>query len=225
LRRAQKKCYDVEVKEINYYPTTQDRFLSNTNNKCQFIDLISKFLKDDNQNVINCSGDADTTIVKTAINQAVIFSKPVVLVADDTDIAIMLLYHWKDNMADIIFYPERLQKGWSMKSITPGLTTIKDHLLFIHAWSGCDTVSAPWKGEGKFSAIMFKIRRIERYLNLNDRCMGSCKRYWLFRKGCVFRIMYHGKKEDTLTKLRYTRSVSLWHFFRLKGFCVIKYYI
>ena len=141
-----------EVKEINYYPTTQDRFLSNKNNKSQFIDLISRFLKYDYQNVMNCNGDADTTIVKTAINQATLSSNPVVVVTDDTDIAIVRLYHWKDCMVDIIFFPERLQKGGSVKSITPFLTTIKEYLLFIHAWSGCDTVSAPF-GNGKASFL------------------------------------------------------------------------
>ena len=116
IRRAQKKCHDVETKEINYYPTTQDRFLRNKNNKSQFIDLISRFLKNDHQNVITCNGDADITIVETAINQATLSSNPVMVVADDTDIAIMLLYHWKDCMVDIIFYPERLHGRYHILS-------------------------------------------------------------------------------------------------------------
>lgn len=87
-RRAQKKCHDIEGKEINQCTTTQDRFLSNENNKSQFIALISQYLRNDHQNVINCNGDADTTIVKTAIDQATTSVNSVVVVADDTDIAI-----------------------------------------------------------------------------------------------------------------------------------------
>ena len=147
-RRSLKKCNDIKVKEINLCSTTQDRFLSNQKNKSQFIDPIFHYLKRDHQQAINCRGDADAIIVKTAINQASTVSNSVVVVADDTDIVTMLLYNWKSSMSDVIFYIERLQKGWSMKSLTPAVVDIKEHLLFIHACSGCDTVSAPF-GKGK----------------------------------------------------------------------------
>ena len=108
-RRAQKKCHDIDVKEINHCHVTQDRFLSNEKNKSQFIVLVSEYMRNNHQEVINC--DADTTIVETAISQAETSSNSVVVVADDTDIAVMLMYHWKDSMADVIFYLERLQQG------------------------------------------------------------------------------------------------------------------
>ena len=209
IRRAQTKCHDVEVKEINYYPKTQDRFLSNKNNKSQFIDLISRFLKNDHQNVINCNGDADTTIVETAINQATLSSNHVVVVADDTDIAIMLLYHWKDCIVDIIFYPQRLQKGWSVKSITPFLTTIKEHLLFIHAWSGCDTVSAPFgKGKASFLQLCEKSEELKDISTSMTDVWAAVEDIGSLSKD-VFRILYHGKKEDTLTKLGYAQKYTL----------------
>lgn len=129
-------------------------------------------------------------------------SDPVVVVADDTDIAIMLLYHWKDGMAEIIFYPERLHKGWSMKSIVPNIEKVKEHLLFIHAWSGCDTVSAPF-GKGKTSFFQM----CEKSDELKDISI-SMSDIWADVEDIgnlskdVFRIVYHGRKEDTLTKLR-----------------------
>ena len=129
------------MKEINYCPVKQDRFLSNENNKSQFIVLVSEYLRNDHQEVINCEGDADTTIVETAINQTATSSNSAVVVANDTDIAVMLMYYWKDNMVDVIFYLEQLQQGWSMKSVTPTVAEIEEQLLFIYAWTGCDTVS------------------------------------------------------------------------------------
>ena len=77
--------------------------------KISSLKVISEYLRNDYQEVINCEGDADTTIVETAINQAATSSNSAVVVADDTDIAVMLMYHWKDSMADVIFYLERLQ--------------------------------------------------------------------------------------------------------------------
>ena len=76
----------------------------------------------------------------------------VVGVADDTDIAVMLLYHWREELGDIIFYPERKQKGWSIKQAAKRIVDLREHVLFVHAWSGCDTVSAPY-GKGKPSFL------------------------------------------------------------------------
>ena len=117
-------------------------------------------MRNDHQEVINSERDADTTIVKTAINQAATSSNFVVVVTDDTDIAVMLMYHWKYSMADVIFYLERLQQGWSMKSVTPTVAEIKEHLLFIRAWTGCDTVSAPF-GKGKTSFLQLFTKSAE----------------------------------------------------------------
>ena len=132
--------------------SSNTKFFIKECNKSQFIDLTSRFLSEDHRNVINCAGEADTAIVETTISQVTAPSDPVVVVTDDTDSAIMLLYYWKESMADIIFYQERLHKGWGMKSIVPDIEALKDHLLFIHICSGCDTVSALFE-KGKTSCF------------------------------------------------------------------------
>ena len=151
-RTADKKCQNIEISAINSVPTTQDRFLSNEHNKAQLIDLISNSLKNDGQHVTNCNGDANTQIVETAINLSASTSTPIVVVADDIDIIVMLLYHWREEFQEVTFFQERAQKGWSIKTVSPSLKSIREHLLFIHAWSGCDTVSAPF-GKGKVSFL------------------------------------------------------------------------
>ena len=157
-RRAQKKCHDIDVKEINHCPVTQDRFLSNEKNMSQFIVLVSEYLRNDHREVINCEGEADTTIVETAISKAATSPNSVVVVADDTDIAVMLMYHWKYSITDVIFYLERSQQGWSMELVTPTVAEIKEHLLFIHVWTGCDTVSGPiWQRKNKFSPAVYHV--------------------------------------------------------------------
>ena len=87
-------CPDVDVKEDIIVPFTQEKFLSNTSNKVQMIKMLSQYLKDDGNEVINCSGDADSTICHTALDLAIIGEKEVVLIADDTDNFAMLIYHW-----------------------------------------------------------------------------------------------------------------------------------
>ena len=65
----------------------------NEHNKSELIKFISKFLRDDSQNAINCVGDAYTKIVSTALDYSTVDGRTIVVVADDTDIAVMLLYH------------------------------------------------------------------------------------------------------------------------------------
>ena len=106
-RTADKKCPNIEVTSINSVPITQDRFLSNEHNKAQFIDLTSESLRKDGQHVTNCDGDADTEIVETAINLSASTRNPIVVVADDTDIIVMLLYHWREEFQEVVFFQER----------------------------------------------------------------------------------------------------------------------
>ena len=104
---------------------------------------------------MECPGDADSTIVLTALQIARTSNKHVTVVADDTDIAVMLVHHWEDRMADIFFLQERWNKSWSIKNASTMNKPIKHHLLYIHAWSGCDTVSSVYgKGKGKLTQYM-----------------------------------------------------------------------
>ena len=86
---------------------TQETFLSNTNNKVQLIKMLSQCLKDDVNDVINCSGDADFTICHTALDSATTGEKEVVLIKDDTDIFVILIYHWKSEIKNIIFFQKK----------------------------------------------------------------------------------------------------------------------
>ena len=74
--------------------------------------------------------------------------------ADDTDIAVMLLYHWKNDMCDIYFFQEKTDQVWSMKASQDHVKNIKEDLLFLHAWSGCDSTSHFF---GKSKATIMKI--------------------------------------------------------------------
>ena len=129
-------------------PFTQDRFLSNTENKANFINFLSQHLIQSGYSTINYPGDADSTIVKTALDMVNTGWGHVTVVADDTDIAVMLFHHWQSNMSDVYFFQERWNKAWSIKDASSKSENIKQHLLFVHARCGCDTVSSVF-GKGK----------------------------------------------------------------------------
>ena len=106
LRREQGKItQNVIIKGENLVPYAKVCFLSSSNNKTELINFLSDHLTDNGQNVYVCKADADTKIVSTALDIAQ--NVPVIVVADDTDIAIMLLYHWKQEMCEVRFLQER----------------------------------------------------------------------------------------------------------------------
>ena len=77
-------------------------------------------------------------IVSTALYSSK--EKTVTVVAYDTAFAVMLIYHWNEELSDIYFQAELGDKCWSIREALKSLLLIKQHILFIHAWSGCDSV-------------------------------------------------------------------------------------
>ena len=152
-RRAKKACADIQLIDSMEAHVNQETFLSNEGNKAQFISLLSRYLKSDGQIVHNSTGDADTMIAASALEIAT-EGKEVNVVADDTDVLILLMHHWRDGMEDIYFLsePKKSQKKglqvWRIRDLVSKAGTIViAHILFIHAWTGCDTTSATF-GQG-----------------------------------------------------------------------------
>ena len=114
------------------------------------------------QDVFVCKGDANSEIALTALELAK--ENQMVVVADGTDVAVMLLYHLKENLKDIFFMSGN--KCWSIKDAQCRFGDIKEHLLFIHAWSGCDSTSATFsKGKPTFLKLLKKSWKLQ---NVSD---------------------------------------------------------
>ena len=96
----------------------QEVFLANEKNKHQFILLISKYLRDDGQVVHQSTGDVDTMTVQCALQYAIEGSE-VNVVADDTDVLVLLMYHWNQNMKSIYFLSEAVKdlKIWRISDL------------------------------------------------------------------------------------------------------------
>ena len=193
----------------------QETFLSNEGNKAQFISLLSRYLESDAQTVHNSTGDADTMIVACALQMAM-GGKEVNVVADDTDVLILLMHHWTETMADVYFLsePKKSQKKglqvWRICDlIAKAGKLVTSHLLFIHAWSGCDTTSATF-GQGKTN-LMKKIQASEEVqqisLLMGDSHMTAEE---IGNAGVrLFIILFGGKQEDSLNFLRYVKFLEM----------------
>ena len=197
-RRSLNKKGTAEVifEESTKVRMKQENFLSNSKNKSRFIDMLCTYLCLCGHDVVKCKEDADTEFVKRAIEVAK-DGKFANVVADDTGVAILLLYHWNNDMADITFASEKSKKTWSIgsssESLTPGL---KPYVLAIHAWTGCDTTSAIYS-KGKTSLL----KNVSSSLEL-QRLMTTIRDCWADKEEIgqagfkLFISMYGGKKKD-----------------------------
>lgn len=141
--------------------------------------------------------------MKAALEAAETNLGPVTVVADDTDIAVMLVHHWKEQMSDIFFLQERWNKAWSVMEASSRNKNIKEHLLFLHSWSGCDTTSSMFgKGKNKLvesligSDVLQNLSEVISNPWSDQSEVGNAS-----IKAAV--LIYGGKENDTLSKLRY----------------------
>ena len=81
------------------------------------------------------------------------------VVADDTDVLVMLVHMWDQTMGDLFLRHEArksIKKNLeiiSIKNVAFSLPShVKENVLFIHAWGGCDTTSVLF-GQGKAAVL------------------------------------------------------------------------
>lgn len=79
----------------------QDVFLANVCNKTSFIELLMQQLELSGFQVNQARSDADIVIVFIALSYAERCHGPVAVLAEDTDILVLLLHHRKITMSDI----------------------------------------------------------------------------------------------------------------------------
>lgn len=123
----------------------QEVFLSNSENKRKFIALLSKRLEENQHYVMTAPGDADAHVGLHAIEKAE--EKQTVVVAEDTDILVLLLHHLGPSSSDVYLVNHSSIKDKSFtalhinaiqRSLGPSLAKC---ILFLHAFLGCDTTS------------------------------------------------------------------------------------
>lgn len=143
----------LEYQDISRIPFTQEKFLSNTNNKNNLIRTLSSKLQEKGFLYQQAPEDADLLIIARAINIAKHDDKNVVIVGQDIDL-LVLLHQLNSN-------------GYSIYFHKPGSGNVKDSfytsncfkhesytkiIAFLHCFSGCDTTSG-FAGKGKRSIV------------------------------------------------------------------------
>ena len=90
-------CPDVVFDGSTDVLISQHIVLTNDRNKERFIELLATKLENDGHSVVRCPSDADTEIVGVALDSAG-NGNTVTVVAEDTDIFVLLLYFWNSSI-------------------------------------------------------------------------------------------------------------------------------
>ena len=184
-------------------------FLSNQENKQRFINLLAEKLRIAGCTVFQAPGDADLLIVQTAVQVA--RTHTTVLVGDDTDLLVLLIYHGQMDASDLFFIPEPKQRSknrrvWNIKKTKSALGLgVCTHILFGHALLGSDTTSRI-HGLGKPVALR-KLKTDEHFRNqasVFDKTAATTDEVMAAGERALV-SMYNGKATESLDSLRYSR--------------------
>ena len=84
--------------------------MSNSDNKQDFIFMLSRCLEENERNTINAKCDADVLIVKTAVKCAE--NREEALIGEDTDLLVLLCYHANLENIRIFFSNQSPSKNY-----------------------------------------------------------------------------------------------------------------
>ena len=129
------------------FKTKKEQFLSNYENKQEFIFMLGRCLLANGCSTIHAEGDSDVLIVATAVKCAE--NREVALIGEYTDLLVLLCYHANLENNRIYFKSEPMQRltskgigvlGKKKTKVLLGPDACR-LLPFIHALTGCDTKS------------------------------------------------------------------------------------
>ena len=140
-------------------------FLSNSENKQQFVSMLGNSHSLAGYNVTMHDNDADVMIVEQTLN--LLKNNNVRVIADDTDVFVLLLSK-VSKVAQNGIYPKqpKAERLINISSIV-GLIQVEKlkKILFLHVMSGCDTTSF-LLGVGKTK--LYKKEILEKHEDLSD---------------------------------------------------------
>ena len=177
-------------------------------NKQRFLSLLGSFLEKAGCSTIHAKADADVPIVETAVQVAK--STTAVLVGDDTDLLVLLLYHVDMDGHEVFFRPEprataKKMRIWNIKRSKETLGMhICANLPFVHAILGCDSTSRLYN-IGKPLALK-KLQSSRVFTTIAATFMQDSSNEDIVQSGEVALVLLYGGSEDErLDALRYTR--------------------
>lgn len=211
-RRYTKASRDVNFSSGMKFSGKKEQFLANERNKQAMISLLGVMLETNGCTVYYAVGDADVDIARAAAKSAE--NMHTTVIGEDTDLLILLLYHGQNNGFKLYFRSD-VRKGpnpnpvydiFKMQSAL-GYDNC-NFLLFLHAFTGCDTTSRIYS-IGKSSAFDKLMKDTELQSVAEIFCSQSCSHSDIAVMGeKAMLLLYDCKSAESLDKQRYQLLVG-----------------
>ncbi|XP_011859602.1 PREDICTED: uncharacterized protein LOC105557068, partial [Vollenhovia emeryi] len=210
LRRARKQQSSDIIFDENTVPTvSQEKFLSNGKNKARFINMLMKHLQLSDVTVEQAFEDADTLIVKTAIENASLYDS-VTIIGEDIDLLVLLTGLGQETPNVFLRKPGKgktQEALYSAKSFKH--SSIIDHIFLLHVFTGCDTTSAIYNiGKTKLINILEKNDGLREVLGMFKKMKLDIDVLTAAGEK-IFFLLFGGTGEVSLNSLRYKQFVKL----------------
>ena len=199
----------ISISEETKIPYSQENYFTFKENKSELVKYLSTNFRKAGIDVIQCEADADCRIAKTVLLHATRNEGPVAAVFEDTDVSVMLLHHWKEGMADIFVVQRSSTRVWSVAMNQGHIAPLKQHLLFLHSFSGCDTTSAiHFKGKVKVLKTLEKSSSFRQHSQAMSDVNSSAKQVGDASIE-AFKLLYGVYDELPLSKIRYNMYMEM----------------
>lgn len=184
-------------------------FLSNKMNKQRIIDLTGMHLTQQGCQVVHSNDDADLDIVMACVESAK--TQTTTLIGEDTDLIILLLYWIPTPSTFNIYVRSDIKHGSQSKGTTQhDVAAIRKHfddtsvkiLLFVHAFTGCDTTSRIFSiGKQKALTTINKTEELKEKALLF--CTSGLSQIEVEQIGCsVMAYLFGGSSSESLIDCR-----------------------
>ena len=184
-------------------------FLANKANKQRFPSLLGSFLEKAGCSTIHAKTDADVPIVETAVQVAK--STTAVLVGDDTDLLVLLLYHVDMDGHEVFFRPEpkataKKMRIWNIKRSKETLGMhICANLPFVHAILGCNSTSRLYNIGKPLALKKLQSSRVFTTIAATFMQEDSSNEDIVQSGEVALVLLYGGSEDERLDALRYKR--------------------
>lgn len=214
--RSGRQAQVIEIRNDNECPSDRDNFLTNYVNKQEFVNTLASELENRGIKCILCPSDADTTIVKTAL---AVTEKPVVVLADDTDILILLMHHLSQlptRSRNVYLRNFKVQKvnderlTYNLYDVITSTDELSLRLiLFSHAFTGSDTTSVIYNfGKTAIFNKLIKSTKLQEIATLFYKDQADVKE---IGDSTVkfFEVLHNGESLQRIRKEKYDQMVSV----------------
>lgn len=206
LRRSTKYTSPpIQFDQTTVIHVSQENFLSNDSNKDRLIQFLQRKLLAAGFETEQDFEDADRLIVQTALQQTANYDS-VTIIGEDIDLLVLLVA--MGNSEEKVYFkkpshgntPEKIYSTNSFKH-----KDLQSYLLFLHAFTGCDTTSAPYlQGKLKLISLLQKEKDVQGHADIFNN-KRSLPQHIEAAGRAVFVALYGGASQNTLADVRFKK--------------------